>query len=703
MALIKKIRQRTGLAIGVIAVGLIFFVVGGDLLGPNSAILGSSRTTVGEIAGEEISYEEYMQRVEQAKLSFQQNTGRNPSENELNSIREQAWQALIVERVFSEQYEELGLTVSDEELIDMVQGKNIVPELRQQLTNPETGEFDRQQLITFLQSLQGADPQQQAFWAQQEKLFADARLRIKYDNLLGASDYATTAEGKMEHRMENMTADVAHLLIPYYAVADSLVSVSEKEMRDYLKNNREKFRVSTSRDLEYIQFGLTPSAEDSASTISEIRRLTEELRSSDNDSLFAFRNSEGAQPFRTVLPGETLPNELSSNVDNPEVGAVYGPYLTNRSSYVSYKISGQYEGVPRMRASHILLSTQGLDDAAKEEVRNQAQQVLEEVRSSGNFAVAAQQYGQDGTAQRGGDLGWFAREDFIEEFSEVTFSASTTGVIDRLVETEYGFHIIDVTELPQNLTYKLASIELELLPSDVTRNDIFRNADFFASNSSNASEFRANAEKEGYRIINVNGLSPNARNINNLTGAREVVRWAFTDASVGDVSEIFELDDAYVVALLTGETEEGYAELEDVQDQVMTLVRNEKKAQYIAEKIKGMATLEEMKNVFGDVASLGNTPDLKLSATVIPGVGYAPKAIGTIFGLGQPGTVSKPIQEDIGVVVAKLNSVTPASEIGDYSRYQNQLTANSSQRASYMVMMALEELAEVKDYRYKFF
>src|SRR5690606_30873719 len=616
MALIKKIRQRTGLAIGVIAVGLIFFVVGGDLLGQNSTILGNNRNVVGEIAGEEITFEEYMQRVEQAKLSFQQNTGRNPSENELSSIREQAWQALIVERVFSEQYEELGLTVSDAELVDMVQGKNIVPELRQQLTNPETGEFDRQQLITFLQSLQGADPQQQAFWAQQEKLFADARLRIKYDNLLGTSDYATTIEGKMEHKMASTSADVSHLFIPYYAVADSLVSVSESEMRDYLKINREKFKVSDARDIEYVQFSLTPSAEDSATTINEIKRLTEELRSSDNDSLFAFRNSEGAQPFRTILPGEALPNELASNVENPEVGAVYGPYLTSRSSYVSYKITDRFDGTPRMRASHILLSTQGLDDAAKEEVRKQAQEVLEEVRAGGNFAIAAQQYGQDGTAQRGGDLGWFAEEDFIEEFSKATFAVKTTGIINQLVETEYGFHIINVTELPQTLSYKLATIELELLPSDVTRNDIFRNADFFASNSKNAKEFRSNAEQEGYRIISAHGISPYARDINNLTGAREVVRWAFTDAGVGDVSEIFELDNAYVVALLTAKTEEGYAELKDVQDQVVTMVRNEKKAQYIADKIKGMNSLEEMKNVFGDVASLGNTPDLKLSATV---------------------------------------------------------------------------------------
>src|SRR5690606_1192845 len=206
-----------------------------------------------------------------------------------------------------------------------------------------------------------------------------------------------------------------------------------------------------------------------------------------------------------------------------------------------------------------------------------------------------------------------------------------------------------------------------------------------------------------YRIQTINDLAPNARNVNNLTGAREVVRWAFTEASVGDVSEIFEVDNAYVVALLTEQTEEGIAELKDVRDQVLTEVRNEKKGDYIIEKIKGLSTLEEMKGVFGDIASIGTTPDLKLSATVLPGVGFAPKSIGTIFGLEKSGVISDPIKEDIGVIVAELNTITPAPEIADYSRYQNQLNANSSQRTSYMLMMALEELAEIKDYRYKFF
>lgn len=704
MALIKQIRQRTGLAIGVIAVGLIFFLVGGDVLGPNSMILGSSRTTVGEIAGEDISYDEYVQKIEQTKMRFQQETGRNPSENELSSIREQAWQALIVEKIFSEQYEELGMVISDEELVDMVQGKNIIGELRRQLTNPETGEFDRDQLITFLQSLQDADPQQQMFWAQQEQLFADSRLRIKYDNMLATSEYATTAEAKLQHKMANTIADVRHIQIPYYVVSDSLVQVTDSEIRSYINSNQEKFQVEESRAIQYVRFPLDPSPEDSAATLDQINGLVAELREASNDSAFVMRNSEAQNPFQTLNPGDPLPSNFTNNVEEPEEGVVYGPFLSNNSSYVAYKISEQFEGDPRMRASHILLSTEGMEGAAKEQVRARAQEVLDEVNETGNFEVAASQYGQDATAQRGGDLGWFFRDDFVTEFADAVFDANSEGVINELVETEYGFHIIKVTEMPQTLTRKLAVLERELIASDITRNDIFRNADYFAANSSNPTTFEANAEKEDYEVMAANGVGPTARSLNNMGGAREVIRWAFNDASVGTVSPVFELDDAYVVALLTNKTEAGDGSINDpvIKAQATQELRNDKKAAHIKEQIAGAENLEGIKEVFPD-ASIGSTPDLRMNASVLPGVGFAPKAVGAIFGLQDAGEMTDPIQEDIGVIVAELNSIIPASEIADYTRYQNEITDNASQRTAYMIMMAMEELAEVKDYRYKFF
>ncbi len=704
MALIKQIRQRTGLAIGVIAVGLIFFLVGGDILGPNSMILGGSRTTVGEIAGEKISYDEYVAKIEENKLAFQQQTGRNPTENELSSIREQAWQALIVERVFATQYEKLGLTVTDAELVDMVQGKNIIAELRRELTNPETGEFDRQQLVAFLQSLETADPAQQQFWAQQERLFADSRLRIKYDNMLATAEYANSIEGRLQHKMANTVADVQHLFIPYYLVPDSEVTITDNELKNFLNKHKARFKTSESRDIEYVRFSLAPSAEDSAAVLRQINSLTEELKATDQDSAFVTRSSDFSNPFRTVLPGESLPAALSDNVDDPQVGETYGPFLTNRSSYASYKITAQYEASPRMRASHILLSTQGLEGDQIAVVRAQANEILQEVQETGNFELAAQQYGQDGTAQRGGDLGWFAKEDFVDEFADAVFAARSEGIINRIMETEYGFHIIKVTEMPKTTAYKVAVLEMDLIASDATRNDVFRNADSFAASASNTNSFRSIAEESNFQVMQANSVGASARSLNNMTGAREIVRWSFNEASVGDVSHVFELDDAYVVALLTRKREAGTATLNDpeTREQVTAEVRNRKKVEIIRNRLSGKESLEAMQEEFPE-ASLGNTPDLRMNASVIPGVGFAPKAVGAIFGLQESGSITKPIQEDVGVIVAKLNNLTPASDIADYTRYQNELANNASQRSAYMIMMAMEELADVKDFRYRFF
>ncbi|HSF54575.1 MAG TPA: SurA N-terminal domain-containing protein [Algoriphagus sp.] len=702
MALIKQIRQRTGLAIGVIAGGLILFLLGGDLLSPNSSLLNSNQNIVGEIAGEEITLEEYSLKVEEFKAMFQQRSGRVASEPEMVSVREQAWQAMIVERVFDEEYEKLGLTVSNEELVDMVQGKNIVPELRAQLVNPQTGQFDKNQLISFLQTLETADPAQQAAWAQQEQLFAQSRLRIKYDNLLATSEYATTAEAKLEHKAANTIADASVLYIPYYVIPDGDVKIEDSELSAYLNKNQDKFKVGNTANLEYVSFSILPSGQDSAEVISRINELTEGLKTAENDSVFVSQNSELQNPFFTFSPGDQLPTSLTTNVAEPVVGQTYGPYVTANSSYVTYKISDQYQGTPKMRASHILFNTEGMDEAGKAAVKTQAETVLADIKANGNFAAAAAQYGQDGTAQNGGDLGWFAKADFVEPFANAAYAANSKGLLPNVVETEYGYHIIEVTELPNSTYTKLAILELELVASDATRNDAFRNADAFAAESGNRNEFTENATEKGYRILQANNVDATSRNLNNLQNAREVIIWAFGEGSTGEVSEVFELDNSYIVATLVSKKEEGEAKLEDVREQVEQMVRNDKKAAMISEKLAGKTTLEEMKAVFAD-AAINEIPDLRLNSSVIAGIGFAPKAIGSIFGLQASGQITKPVQEDIGVIVARLNNLTPSTEIGDYTSYQAQLTMAGSQRMTYQIMMALQDLADVKDYRYKYY
>ena len=702
MALIKQIRQRTGLAIGVIAGGLILFLLGGDLLSPNSTLFNSNQNIVGEIAGEEITLEEFTLKVEEYKASFQQRTGRVAAEAEMVSVREQAWQALIVERVFEKEYDKLGLTVSSEELIDMVQGKNIVPELRAQLVNPQTGQFDKTQLITFLQSLETADPAQQAAWAQQEKLFAQARSRVKYDNLLATTEYATTAEAKLEHKSTNTIADASVLFVPYYVIPDGEVKIQDSDLADYLSKNQEKFKVGNSANLEYVSFSIQPSGEDSAAVIAKITELTAGLKVSTADSAFVSENSELQQPFQTYAPGDALPTSLTTNVTQLVKGETYGPFITANSSYVSYKVVDQYQGTPKMRASHILFGTEGMDETAKAAVKAQAETVLADVKTTGNFADAARQYGEDGTAQNGGDLGWFAKADFVEPFANAAYAANSKGLLPNLVETEYGFHIIEVTELPSAAYTKLAVLELELVASDLTRNEAFRNADAFVSEAGNRNEFTEKATEKGFRIIQANNVDATSRNLNNITDARSVVIWAFSEADAGEVSQVFELNNSYLVATLVSKKEEGEAKLEDVKDQVKQLVLNEKKAAMIQQKLAGKTTLAQMKTIYPD-ASLNEAPGLRLSDSVIPGIGFAPKAIGSIFGLKTKGQMTKPVQEDIGVVVGLLNNLTPAAAIGDYTAYQAQLAQGASQRMTYQIMMALQELAKVKDYRYKYF
>jgi peptidyl-prolyl cis-trans isomerase D len=277
--------------------------------------------------------------------------------------------------------------------------------------------------------------------------------------------------------------------------------------------------------------------------ISKITALTAELKASTEDSVFVSKNSEVQQPFQVYAPGDQLPVALTTNVAEFVKGETYGPFITANSSYVTYKVADQYEGTPKMRASHILFGTEGMDEAGKAAVKTQAETVLAEIKTTGNLADAARQYGQDGTAQNGGDLGWFAKADFVEPFANATYAANSKGLLPNLVETEYGFHIIEVTELPTSMYTKLAVLELELVASDLTRNEAFRNADAFVAESGNRDEFTENATEKGLRIIQANNVDATSRNLNNLTDARQVVIWAFSEAAVGEVSTVFELND----------------------------------------------------------------------------------------------------------------------------------------------------------------
>jgi peptidyl-prolyl cis-trans isomerase D len=702
MALINKIRERSGLAIGLVAIAMGFFIVGTDILGPNSAILGQNKTDVGEIAGETIQRERYQDQIEEIKYNYTVNFGRNPSDNELYSIRQQAWEYLIVKVAFQEQYEKLGLEVTDDEHWDMIQGDNVSFQLKQAFADPTTGEFQRDRVISYLQQVNNLPPQQQAAWYMFEKDLDPSRLRIKYDNLLVKTTYVTEEEAKRQYQEQTSVAEVRYLYIPYYSVTDSLVELKESELRSYLKEHQSEYMVEESRDFSYVSVPIVPSPDDTAFFQSEMDQLKADFITAVDDSLYARNNSDGVD-FYARLTVDALPNILQLNYSNLSKNDVRGPYF-EEGKFVLYKVSDITEDTSAaVRASHILIKWSDESAAAKAVARNKAQGILNQLRRGADFEQLARENSQDGSAQSGGDLGWFGKGKMVKPFEDAVFGTARKGLINRLVESQFGYHIIKVTEPRNNKLFHIASVEREITPSETTRNRAFRRADLLAATSTNYNEFIENAERDSLPVYNAEKIGKNDRRFNDVGNARGVIREIYNNMEPGEVSEVLEVDDQYIIACLTNITEKGPAELEAVKAQIEPKVKNEKKAEIIVERLSAMSgSLDDIKSEYGSDAAVYSSSDLKFSASSLPSVGFAPLAVGTAFAL-EGGAISKPVLEENGVVMIEMVNMTKAPEIADYATYKTQLQQRRSGRASYNAGEAIKEYADIKDRRYRFF
>lgn len=702
MAMMNTLREKMG-KIVLIFIGLAMVAfIAGDFLGPNSFLFGQDNN-VGEIAGKDISYETYQSAVEEAKTNYILQYNQQVTENEMPSIRQQAWDKMVSDVAFTSQMDKVGVQVSPDEVWDMVQGKNIDPTVQQSFMNPETGQFDRERLIQFLQNMGSLSPQVQVQWQLFEKNLGPSRRRLKYDNLMLSSNYVTDAEASQEYSAQNDVAEVKYLYIPYYSVSDSTTAVSDDMLEKYLNEHKAEYKIENSRTLDYVTFSVLPSTEDSTFYREELNELKDEFKEVEDDSVYARVNSDLNTFYGTYNVGN-LPARIQGNASNLTAGDVRGAYLEG-NFYKVYKISKiEEDTVGTTKANHILFKWADDSDEAKAEAKVNANKVLREIMNGADFAEKAKEYGTDGTASRGGDLGWFTQgRKMVKEFDDAVFAVKNKGLIRKLVETQFGYHIIELTEDVSYTTYKVAVIAREIVASDATRDLAFRKADLFKSTTSNLEDFIANAEKEGVTIAASGKLGSNDRRIGNLSSARQIVQWVFRDASIGSVSDVFDLDNDYVIAVMTEEEEEGEADLNSVKPQISLKVKNNIKADQITGKLNGLTgSLDEIAEAYGADASVYNTSDLKLSATSLTSVGFAPEAIGVVFGLSG-GSKSAPIILDNGVVIMELVNKTEAPEVGDYSIFANQIKQKVRGRIAYNIDQTIREKADIQDERYKFY
>lgn len=704
MAVINKIREKSGWAIGAIALGMLIFMVLGDLFGPKSRLFGRGNTIVGEIAGKEITIQEFDETLEGLKRNYAAQNGKQPDENELAPLRDQAWNQLIFKVAFQKEFDRLGLTVTEDELVDMVQGNNIHPAIQQSFVDPQTQQFDRSKVIEYLKKLDQAPPEQQAAWQQFETSLGPDRMRIKYDNLIKKSVYVTNQEVKNFNEEQNSGASIKYLFVPYFTLSDSAFAVTDEQLKDYMNKNKDKYKAEATRNIEYVTIPVKPSAEDAKVAQEEVNTLAQQFKTTTNDSSFVAANSD--TPFNgTYMNVGELPEKLKTQTLTE--GTVIGPFEEN-GVYTMYKVVDVKDGgAASIRASHILFKPAAETPEAKAEAKKKAEDVLKQIKGGADFAAMARQYGTDGTASQGGDLGWFRQGAMVPEFDKAVFNAAGTGLLPTLVETNFGYHIVKVTEPKTTRSYKIATVTKNVSSSDDTRDAAYRKADELAGTSKSADDFKANIAKDKTLVkAEAKGITANSRFVNNLQNAREIVRWAFReDTKVGSVSPAFEIDDQFVVAVLTNKAEKGENNIESRREELTAAVRNELKAKKIMEKLnanKGAGALESIADKYGPDAQVRMAENVTFASGGIEGVGMEPVVVGKVFGL-KPGKRTEAIEGQGGVIIAELQKITPATTPADLAALKKQIETNRMGRIENSVYEAVKASADIKDQRVKFF
>lgn len=700
MALIGTLRNKMGILLVIfIFVALLAFILGA-LLENNTVLFNQNE--VGEIDGHSISIEEFQSAVEERRANYILNFNREPGDREMTTLRQQAWDLLIARHAIVPQYEKVGIEVTDSEVIDMISGTNIDENIKQAFINQQTGVFDRAMLGNYINQLktmpEGSEGRVR--WELFQRDLKPGRERIKYENLLLKTNYVTKAEAEHEYHLQTDVAEVKFVYVPYYAISDSAAQVSDADVEEYYNENKERFKTEHTRDIKYVSFLLAASSQDTVGIREEMQDIAEEFAKIDEDSVYAVSNSDSQNAFEkynvSSLPTFLKPEDLKE-------GNVIGPFIDG-NTYKVVKVSSIFKDtVSYSQASHILIKWDEDTPAARKAAKDKAQRILREIKNGDDFSAKAREHGTDGTATRGGDLGWIYTGQMVKPFEDAVFKASKPGLLNDIVETEFGYHIVSVTRVKDNTAYELAIVERQIAPSDATANEAYRKAETFAANLSGVEEFQERAQNDGLNVLESNNLTAGERRIGTLGDARQIVQWLFRDASEGEVSDIFDLQGQYVVAVMTGETEKGYRPLESVKDEIMPEVRKKVKGNLIIDKLKGAeGTLEEITNAFGNDANVYSSSDLKLSTNNLPTAGFDPKAVGKAFGI-ESGKRSDPIQGENGVLIIEVQNKTIAPEIADYSTYKTAIAQENQQRSGFNIAEAIKDHAEIEDKRYKFY
>ncbi len=665
MASLQKIRNHGALLIAIVGLAMLAFILG-DFLNSGSSFFNRSRENVGVIEGQKIHYTEYEAAKDQLTEVYKIESGRSDLDEDLSAqIRNQVWNMFMMDFTLRAQAKEIGMDVTTDELSELCIGENPHQIIRSRRAFcDENGQFNRQAVVNLLQAInqedgdaeQNANLQQaKTYWLYWEKAVRISHMQEKYSALLQHLFKANSLDAEFAFNGRQNGVSAEYVMQPYFAVADSLVTVSDADVKKLYKQHKEQYKQTPNRAIKYIAFDIVPSEDDFKAAEELLTSLKEEFQTAEDVSLVVNTNSDIMYDGRDYSI-KTVPAQFKDFAFAK--GAKAGQctdILFENNTYAMARIMQAGYSVPD--SVELKAIVEGGEDQ---------------------------------------ELGWFAATDLPKNIADPAF-AGKRGTRFTVAQGmgEQTYEILDISAATPKV--KLAILSREVTPSSKTYSAIYNSAKQFIVANDNAEALEAAAQEAGMAVIPQYNLTANTDKIGQLKNSRPIVRWAF-EAKEGKVSDVFECGQQFVVAALTEVNDGNYRPLESVRPELTYEATNNAKAAYITKQLKGVESIEAAAEVLGQQVQA--TERVSLADNRFGNAGMEPAVIGKTIALGE-NQLSEPIQGNMGVFVVKTGAANNTEEVFNADAEKAQLSARLAY-LPYQAIQLVEDKADVVDNRANF-
>lgn len=675
MLTLNTLRTRFGVVLSIVIVlALLAFIIS---LGPEMGF-GNQDPVVGVINGEKVTYTEYLDEYETVKAS---NGGNEATDEQADALARATWQSLVSKNFLVPDFGKAGLQVSQAERLSMLSGEHPSQVYYSMFADQQTGDYDVQAITSFLSQM-NSNPQYQSFWNYINSQAVLERLSAKFAGLVKAGTYVNSLEVEQGLVAANESRNGRYVALPYNTIADSLVTVSDAEIKKYYDDHKSFYKKLPSRSLTYVVFDVEPTDEDMKALEEKVMAAGEEFAKSEDIRAYVRKNMGSIS--EAYVSAATLSEEEAVMLE----GQQYGPVLKINEWVMSRPIDIK-EAPDSIGLSHIVLSSA---NAAV------ADSLVTALKGGADFAAAAAAHSAaTTTAQMGGVLGVVPFTSVPVEMADDLASAK----VGDIVKFESGevIQIFKVTRTDAKKKHVLVgSVTFPVEPSSATRRAVHSTASLFSVNGKGSVDNFNAAASAAAITPRVARLQQGDRSLSVLEKSHEVARWAH-GAKVGEISEIFNMGNAYVIAMVTDIDDSKVLPVADVRFNIEQTLRREKKFEMLKDKLAG-ASLEAVAQGAGvEVKPFEN---VKFNDYGVGEMSLEPRVAGAVATTNETGKLSAPIQGYTAAVVFVVDNVNKSeTQTAEAEKVLQQ--TNNEAAAVQTSVMALQRMVEIEDLRGQYF